>query len=133
MLSGTVSISGAATIPATTFTVGAQVEVGQLQATPAPGASCADYARGLAGATGGGDGVGFAAPMLQTSGYHNIYVGVSMPSGYRGPGTYDNAHDPLLTGTAVEGIGSGSAAVFTVFHARDAGTITLTVHPDGSG
>lgn len=128
MLSGTVSISGAATIATTTFTVGAQMENGQQPVSPPSGATCADYANGFTSS----EGKGFVVPMLQTYGYHNIFVGVTIAGGYNGPAAYTSADTPLLTGSAVEGIGTTSA-VYTVFHAKDQGAITVTVNPDGSG
>lgn len=128
MLSGTVSISGAATIATTSFTVGAQMEKGQQTVSLPSDATCADYANGFMSTAGRG----FVAPMLQTQGDHNIYVGVTIDGGYKGPGTYTSADTPLLDGSAVEGIGTTSA-VYTVFHANDQGAITLTVKPDGSG
>lgn len=71
--------------------------------------------------------------MIQTSGFHNIYVGVTMSSGYRGPGTYTLQNTPSMTGVAVEGIGAAGSAVYMVFNATDGGHATLIVRPDGSG
>jgi hypothetical protein len=133
VLSGRVSISGAASIPTTSFTVDAQMEVGAHQTAPPSQATCADYADGFAGTAPPSGGVGFVAPMLQTSGYHSIYVGVMMTTGYQGPGTYDTTRNPSLIGVAVEGIGSAGAVVYTVFHSIDHGAMTLTVLADGSG
>jgi hypothetical protein len=130
-LSGTVSISGAATIPSTRFTVGAQMEVGENQTSPPPRSTCADYADGFAAAPGAG--IGFVAPMLQTDGSHNIYVDVTITTGYHGPGAYESKGSPSLAGSAVEGIGSGASAVYTVFHSADDGLTTLIVRADGSG
>jgi hypothetical protein len=133
ILSGTVSIAGAATIPTTSFTVDAQLEEGAAQASPLPNASCAEYSNGFSSAPTASAGVGFAAPMLQTTGYHSIYVSVTMARGYKGPGVYDSVQTPSLAGIAVEGIGSPGVAWYTVFHANDQGATTLIVHPDGSG
>jgi hypothetical protein len=132
VLSGTVSISGAATIPTTTFEVGAQLDAGQTEIAPPAGATCADYARGFAGMPMSVP-HSFVAPALQTTGQHNIYVGVMMTGGYTGPGTYMAPAVRTLTGAAVEGIGADASAVYTVFHSGDAGSMTLTVNPDGSG
>lgn len=71
--------------------------------------------------------------MIQTSGFHSIYVQVIMRTGYTGPGTYDSGRIPSMSGNAIEGIGTGSSAVYTVFNAKDSGAMTLTVKPDGSG
>ncbi len=75
----------------------------------------------------------FVAPMIQTSGFHSIYVQVIMRTGYTGPGTYDSERVPSMSGSAVEGIGTGSSAVYTTFNAKDSGRMILTVRPDGSG
>jgi hypothetical protein len=56
-----------------------------------------------------------------------------MSAGYSGPGTYDSAQVPSLQGSAVEGIGAGSSAVYTVFNSKDSGEMILTVKADGSG
>lgn len=131
-LSGTVAISGGATIPTTPFATDAQLDTGQTQVAPPPGATCADYANGFKHAPNVVP-LSFVAPMIQTSGFHSIYVQVIMSTGYAGPGRYDSAHIPSMSGSAVEGIGTASSLVYTVFHARDSGSIVLTVKPDGSG
>jgi hypothetical protein len=132
-LAGTVTISGAATIPSTTFLTAAQMQSGDHEVAPPAGATCADYARGFATGFAPSAGPGFAAPAIQTAGYHNIYVALTMSSGYHGPGTYTLQNTPSMSGVAVEGIGTGSSAVYTVFKAKNGGRATLTVNADGSG
>jgi hypothetical protein len=131
-LSGTVEISGGATIPSSHFSTDARMDTGQMQIPPPAGSTCADYSDGFQHAPNVVP-LSFVGPVVQTSGYHNIYVGVVMSSGYAGPGTYDSAQTPSLSGSAVEGIGIGSSAVYTVFNSRDSGAMTLTVSADGSG
>lgn len=132
VLSGTISISGGATIPATAFITHAQVDAGQTLTAPPPAATCTDYAHGFEHVPDAVSG-SFVAPVIQTSGYHSIYVTVSMTQGYSGPGIYDTDRTPTLSGTAIEGIGSGASAVYTVFKSRDSGVLTLIVNADGSG
>jgi hypothetical protein len=131
-LVGTVAISGAATIPATQFTTGAQLDAGQTQTAAPAGATCADYAHGFEHAPNVVP-LSFVGPLIQTDGFHNIYVQATMATGFKGPGVYDSAHVPSLRGNAVEGIGTGATQVYTVFHAGDAGATVLTVNADGSG
>jgi hypothetical protein len=132
VLSGTVAISGAATIPTTNFVTGAVVDTRQAQTARPAGATCADYAHGFEHAPNVVP-LSFVAPVIQTSGFHNIEVSVSMTAGYEGPGTYDTTHTPSLSGSAVEGIGVGASEVYTVFNSKDSGAMTLTVNADGSG
>lgn len=131
-LSGALSVSGQFVVAAA-FTSPALVDVGSAQ-TPAPsGTSCTAYAQGFPEDSQHGGGVGFDPPAARAAGADSsAYVSVSLPTGYRGPGTYSSATLSALSGVATVAVQTGEGSAYYTFNSRG-GAITLTVAPNGSG
>ncbi|MBV9100312.1 MAG: hypothetical protein JOZ46_03935 [Candidatus Dormibacteraeota bacterium] len=121
-MTGAYSVSGA-------FTARPEIVLGG-SATPAPaGYSCADYAAGRLGSNGE-----FALPEVETHGDPSVYVHLTVTAGYTGAGTYDSSTGHNVTGGAVVTEGNTSNGGFLdAFRAASDTTISVTVHPDGSG
>lgn len=131
VLSGSVSIAGQF-VATDSFTTPAEVEVAGSQ-TPAPsGSTCADYARGYAQDADHGGGRGFDAPIVQTTGAPGVYLSISLPTGYQGPGTYSGKRFPVLSGIASIAVNSAEGPAYSLFHSHG-GETTFTVAADGSG
>jgi hypothetical protein len=116
-----------------TFTAPASIEVGG-NPTPAPsGWTCTDYARGFDAPTGGGK--GFHPPEFQSAdvNHESMYLSVSMPTGYTGPGSYDSRTNPALQGYAAQNVDNAAGPATTPFSSSIHGATVLTVNPDGSG
>jgi hypothetical protein len=117
------------------FTAPADIEVGGIQ-TPAPsGTTCAAYAQGYPNDATHGGGVGFDSPGPQTTGttaMPGVYLAVSLPTGYHGPGTYSGRSIAALSGAATVAVETAQGPAYSVFHSRG-GDTTLTVASDGSG
>lgn len=133
-LTGTISVAGGVRLTST-FSVPASVEV-DGNATPAPAAStCADYARGFDVPTASGGGKGFHPPEFQSDkvNHETMYLSVSMPEGYAGPGAYDSRINPSLQGYFAQNIDNPMGVATTPFSSSIHGATLLTVNPDGSG
>ena len=133
-LVGKLSIGGQF-VASANFTTPAGIEVGGIQ-TPAPlGTTCAEYAKGYPNDAQHGGGVGFDSPGPQTTGTAatpGVYLAVSLPTGYHGPGTYNGQSITALSGAATVAVETAQGPAYSVFHSRSGETI-LTVAPDGSG
>jgi hypothetical protein len=132
LLTGTISVSGGATLTAT-FSARAEVLSGGSLTSVSASDTCANYADGLTQ-----NPTSFSAPELQTAGGSNVYMKATIASDYHGPGTYSSETTPLFDGTLVYGIGfatgqNGAATVFRSSIHGIHGATTLTVRPDGSG
>ena len=127
MLSGTGQISEDENAQFS-FTSPLQIVTDQ-QPSPAPaGLTCAQFAAGEGGS--------FAPPTFDVlSGNYKFYFEAVMASGYHGPGAYQSADEPSLTGTiAVDvGVAGGQQGAVSIFRSHINGSSTLTVHGDGSG
>jgi len=133
-LVGKLSVGGQF-VASANFTAPADIEVSGVQ-TPAPsGTTCADYAKGYPNDAQHGGGAGFDTPGPQTTGTAatpGVYLAVSLPTGYHGPGTYSGRTTAALSGAATVAVQTAQSPAYSVFHARG-GETTLTVAADGSG
>jgi hypothetical protein len=129
-LNGIVTVAGGYAVHGD-FSSAPAVLRGALPTAAPAGYTCADYAHGLRDATSGAS--TFVSPQMQTAGASSVYVQVILASGYRGPSTYDSTTAPALTGIASITIPPASAPVIDTFRSSFYGSVTLSVHPDGSG
>lgn len=131
-ISGDVSVTGQFVLSAT-FTARPLVETAGLQTPAPPSETCAAWAQGYPQDATRGGGRGFDAPAAewQTS-QSSLYVTVTMPRGYNGPGSYTSSQEPGLTGSAEIGTGTAEGMSLYGFHSHE-GMTQLTVHADGSG
>jgi hypothetical protein len=131
-LQGTISVVGGYSVQGR-FTAFPEILRGSSTVPAASTTSCADYAAGAAAAAGS-DSRSFVSPEMHTPGDSSVYLIVTVPRGYRGPGRYDNASTPSMTGRAAITIPPASAPVVDDFRsAFYGGTIELEVRADGSG
>jgi hypothetical protein len=129
-LTGTVTVGGAYAVRGVFSTAPAVLE-GTLPSPAPAGYTCVDYAQGARNSTSGVS--TFVSPQMQTVGSSNVFLRVILASGYHGPSTYASTTALALTGTAAITIPPASAPVIDDFHSAFYGSVTLTVHPDGSG
>jgi hypothetical protein len=133
-LVGKLSIGGQFAASAN-FTAPAGIEVSGIQTPAPPETTCADYAKGYPNDAQPGGGVGFDSPGPQTTGTAatpGVYLAVSLPTGYHGPGTYSGKSSTALSGAATVAVETAQGPSYSVFHSRG-GETTLTVASDGSG
>lgn len=114
------------------FTALAPIEVSGSVTPAPPETSCSQYAQGYPQDPQHGGGIGFDPPAAHIPGPPSLYLSVSLPTGYRGPGTYSSRTSTALSGTAAVGVGAAEGLSYYTFNSRDGATV-LTVRPDGSG
>lgn len=128
MLAGMVSISGQFVVTAS-FAVPVEVGAGAHQTAAPSGMTCGDYANGY---SANSQAQSFDSPAAQTGGSPSVYVSVTLPTGYNGPGTYSARTSPALTGVATVAVTTAEGPSYYVFRSQG-GDTTLSVAADGSG